>query len=75
MKAPAGRVVESPYLNSEEAMAYLRIKSLSNLYNLVHRHHLPCLRRGKLYLFDKRELDAWLRGTSAIELARQRRSA
>jgi excisionase family DNA binding protein len=69
------RPVESPYLTSREAMAYLRVNSLSNLYHLVREHRLPCLRRGNLYLFDTRELDAWLRGATAIEFSRERHAA
>ncbi len=69
------RTIDSPYLTSQETLIYLRLNSLSNLYRLVREHHLPCLRRGNSYLFDKRELDAWVRGTNALDLARQRRSA
>jgi len=68
------RVIESPYITSAEAVAYLRLKSLSNLYRLVREHRLPTLRRGNVYLFDKREIDAWVRGAdSAISLVRDQR--
>jgi len=67
----------SPYLTAAEAIAYLRLNSQSALYRLVREHRLPFCRRGRLYLFDTRELDAWAHGhSSAIEMARaQRRSA
>lgn len=71
----------SPYLTAAEAIAYLRLGSQSALYRLVREHRLPFCRRGRLYLFDTRELDAWAHGHgSAIEMARaqrprQRRSA
>ena len=65
----------SPYLNSREAMAYLRLTSSSSLYHLINEWRLPYLRRGGRLLFDTRELDAWLRGhDSAIELARAQRT-
>lgn len=68
----------SPYLTAREAVDYLRLGSESALYRLVREHGLPNLRRGRLYLFDTREIDAWLRGAgSAIELVRahKRKSA
>lgn len=66
-------MAESPYMTSAEAVDYLRARSINNLYQLVRRHHLPCLRRGNTYLFDKRDVDAWLRGTTALELRRRPR--
>jgi excisionase family DNA binding protein len=68
--------VTSPYLTSKEAVAYLRLNSLSSLYYLVREHRLPHCRRGGLYLFDTREMDAWLRGQgSALELVRSSATA
>jgi excisionase family DNA binding protein len=68
--------VESPYLTAREAMRYLKLNSQNALYRLVKEHRLPTCRRGRLYLFDRRELDAWLRGfTSEIEMVRARRRA
>jgi excisionase family DNA binding protein len=55
------RVIESPYLTSAEAVTYLRLGSVSALYALVREHKLPHGRRGGLYLFDRRELDAWVK--------------
>ncbi len=64
----------SPYLTAEEAVAYLRLGSSSALYRLVREHRLPFCRRGRLYLFDTRELDAWAHGyDSAIERTRIQR--
>jgi excisionase family DNA binding protein len=64
----------SPYLTASEAIAYLRLGSQSALYRLVREHRLPFCRRGRLYLFDTRELDAWAHGyDSAIEQARAQR--
>lgn len=67
---PSSRVVESPYFDSKEAMAYLRLKYSQQLYQLIKEHGLPTLRCGGRLRFDKRDLDAWLRGTTALELRR-----
>lgn len=71
------RQIVSPYLTAAEAVVYLKLGSDSALYRLVREHRLPACRRGRLYLFDTREIDAWVHGhQSAIEWARsQRRSA
>jgi len=46
------------------------------LYRLVREHRLPFCRRGRLYLFDRRELDAWTHGhASALDFSRAKRSA
>jgi excisionase family DNA binding protein len=67
-------VIPSPYLTAREAIAYLKLGSQSALYRLVREHRLPSCRRGRLYLFDTRELDAWVHGhDSAIEMARRQR--
>jgi excisionase family DNA binding protein len=66
----------SPYLTAAEAITYLRLGSRSALQRLIVEHRLPTCRRGGRYLFDTRELDAWLRGhNSALEWARTRRRA
>jgi excisionase family DNA binding protein len=62
--------VESPYLKSSEAVAYLRLSDNAALYDLMREQGLPYLRCGGRYRFDKRDLDAWLRGTTALELRR-----
>ena len=68
--------VQSPYLTAAEAVAYLRCPSRDALYRLIREHKLPHGRRGGAYLFDVRELDAWVHGHgSALEWARSRRSA
>lgn len=64
---------ESPYLTSKEAIHYLRLDTLrspfSALYRLINEHKLPHGRRGGLFLFDKRELDAWIRDSGMHEPA------
>jgi excisionase family DNA binding protein len=68
MSAPA---VVSPYVTAREAIVYLRLGSRSALQRLIVEHRLPYCRRGGKYLFDTRELDAWLHGhNSALERAR-----
>jgi excisionase family DNA binding protein len=66
------RVIDSPYLTSREALAYLRLNSLSALYSHIRENGLPVLRCGGDLRFDRRDLDAWLRGTTAIEQLRKR---
>lgn len=67
------RAIDSPYLTSKEALIYLRLPSLGALYNHIRDNRLPVLRSGAGLRFDKRELDAWLRGaSSAVELVRKR---
>ena len=64
----------SPYLTARETIAYLRIGSQSAFYRLIREHGLPFCRVGRLYRFDRRELEAWMRGFgSALEQLRQER--
>jgi excisionase family DNA binding protein len=65
--------VESPYLTSREAVDYLKLPSLSALYTLIREHGLPAHHRGRLRLFDVRELDAWVRRMDPVDYARQLR--
>ena len=66
--------VSTPYLTAREAIAYLKLGSESALYRLIREHRLPTCRRGRLYLFDKTELDAWAHGhDSALDWSRSRR--
>lgn len=66
------RALDSPYLTSDEAVVYLRLPSRRSLYNHIRENALPVLRAGGDFRFDRRELDAWLRGSSALELVRKR---
>lgn len=68
--------IDSPYLTAREAMAYLKVESPQSLYRLVMEHRLPAHRRGRLYLFDRREIDLWVHGhASEIEMQRAKRRA
>lgn len=69
------RQVITPYLDSHEAVVYLRLGSLSALYSHIRENKLPTLRAGGNLRFDARELDAWLRGRSAIEIVREKQRA
>jgi len=62
--------IPSPYLTAAEAQAYLRLGSANALYRLVREHGLPYCRKGRHYLFDRRDLDAWIHntGSSAVDL-------
>jgi excisionase family DNA binding protein len=64
----------TPYMTVREAMSYLKVESQSTLYRLIREHRLPFCRRGRLYMFHRDELDAWLHGfTSEIEMVRAAR--
>jgi excisionase family DNA binding protein len=58
----------SPYLTADEAAAYLRFKNARVLYKAIAARvknaadeAIPALRRGRSYLFDRNDLDRWLR--------------
>lgn len=68
--------VPTYYLTAREAMLYLKVGSQSALYRLIRQHRMPFCRVGRLYRFDVRELDAWMRGPNAASgLAVVRRTA
>jgi excisionase family DNA binding protein len=67
-------MTDSPYLTSAEAINYLRLGSTRALRRMISDNRLPFCRLGRHYRFDRRELDAWLRGHgSAIERSRVER--
>lgn len=53
--------IVSPYLTAKEAAAYLKFRSVGALYAALKPQQIPVLRRGVTLLFDRAELDAWLR--------------
>lgn len=59
--------VESPYLTADEAWTYLRLPSIRALYVAVERHAIPVCRVGRKLLFDKADLDKWVRGELSLE--------
>ena len=58
--APRAFFENLKWLNSEEAVAYLRLPSLGALRNLVYRRQIPCTKLGRLLRFDREELDRFL---------------
>jgi hypothetical protein len=58
---------QSELLTRDEAIAYLRLDADNRdpnerLRNLVRRQGLPMIRRGRLQLFRRAAVDAWLDG-------------
>ena len=51
---------ESPWLNLIEAQRYLKV-SKETIYRYVYRKKIPMYRLGKLYRFNKGELDSWMK--------------
>ncbi|MEP7304169.1 MAG: helix-turn-helix domain-containing protein [Acidobacteriota bacterium] len=63
-----------PLLTAADMLVYLRLGSESALYRLIREHHLPFRRVGRLYRFDRRDVDAWTCGfASALEQERAQR--
>jgi len=69
------RPIETPYLTSEQAVAYLGLPSVGALYHHIRENRLPVRRIGRSLRFDKRELDQWLAGATAFSIAQQRKQA
>lgn len=59
-------IPESPYLKADECARYLRFDSIKQFYDWLETgdgRQLPTLRRGtRTLLFDRRVVDAFLRG-------------
>ncbi|MFO0897588.1 MAG: hypothetical protein U0836_09220 [Pirellulales bacterium] len=60
-------MTDQPYLTADECVVYLRLdvggdNPRERLRNLVRRQGLPVLKRGRLQLFAREAVDAWLRG-------------
>lgn len=67
-------------LTPQEAIQYLRLDAEpgdanERLRNLIRRHRLPVLRRGRLKLFRKESIDGWLSGRSGSDRASRKQSA
>jgi predicted DNA-binding transcriptional regulator AlpA len=68
--------VQSPYLKAKGAVEYLQLPSVDALDYHIRENRLPvCRSLGGLRRFDKRELDAWIRNTTSIEMDRDRRKS
>jgi excisionase family DNA binding protein len=55
----------SPWLNADEAAAYLRCPT-SRIRKLTCTRELPCHRDGRRVLYHRDELDAYIRAGGAI---------
>lgn len=53
------------WLNADEAADYLVISS-SNLYSLAQQGRIPGHKLGKMWRFNKKELDSWIRANKPI---------
>lgn len=63
--APSVQPDGPPLLTATETIAYLRLDAderdpAERLRNLIRRQRLPCIRRGRLLLFRRAAVDAWL---------------
>lgn len=67
--------VESPWLNSKGAAAYLGYASVDSLYKAIARGvDIPFVRRGsRTLLFRRDQLDRWLAGESRLRLVSELR--
>ncbi len=56
----------SEWLSVEEAAKYLGV-STSNLYSLLQQGRVPGTKLGKMWRFNRADLDAWMRANKPIE--------
>jgi excisionase family DNA binding protein len=60
---------ESPQIHGNQSPEYLAIQELSELlnlavpsiYGLVHRKQIPYIKRGKKLIFEKSQIEEWLK--------------
>lgn len=71
------RAPDRDYLTTHQLIDFLQLGSKSAVYRLIREHHMPFTRVGGLYRFDRREIEAWMRGFGgSVEWARaMKRSA
>jgi hypothetical protein len=67
MIAPARHDVDHELMTAAETIAYLRLDTderdpVERLRSLTRYQRLPRLRRGRLVLYRRSEVDAWLEG-------------
>jgi excisionase family DNA binding protein len=56
----------TPYLTSQQAIAFLELPSLGALYWHIRENRLPFGRVGGRYRFKQVELEAWVAGQRAV---------
>jgi len=54
---------DTKYLTAKEATKFLNMP-IATLYGLTSRREIPHFKRGSVLLFDRAELDAWMRQMS-----------
>jgi len=57
--------MKTEWLNIEEAAKHIGI-SKSNLYSMAQEKRIPAHRIGKIWRFDVKELDEWIRTNKPI---------
>jgi hypothetical protein len=67
---PGASGTQPELMTAAETIAYLRLDvderdATERLRNLIRRQRLPVLRRGRLQLFRRAEIDAWLAGEAS----------
>lgn len=50
------------FMNIEQASAYLGLKK-GTIYQKCHRREIPYYKRGSLLLFNKKDLEEWIRAS------------
>lgn len=53
----------TPFMTATEAAEFLNMP-MATLYGLTSRREIPHFKRGRVLLFDRAELDAWMRQMS-----------
>lgn len=48
------------WMNVKEVAKYCR-RSVKTIYRLIKIEKIPCYKKGKMYIFNKDEIDNWLR--------------
>ena len=61
---PPRRWPLSPYMRSDEAAEYLRFPTLKAFQEWARRRRIPCCRRGRVLLYERRALDALVGATN-----------
>jgi excisionase family DNA binding protein len=55
--------LDTDYVSIQETSLYLNL-SVHTIYKLTSKSQIPFIKKGKKLLFQKRELDLWLRDSS-----------
>jgi len=66
--------MEDRWLSVDEIATYLGIKR-DTVYKWISERQMPCHKIGRLWKFNKEEVDEWVRGGGAAENTTERRGA